>query len=294
MSRGASRATSASAFRTVSREPSCAEQSPSDLHDSVDRSMPLVERTLYGPWMRNRGPLRSSSSATDAAGAHLAASSPNADASETTSSPACRAARSAINATESRHHGGVQPMMTRTHGGDRRTNPLDLRRSQRIGNRRDTRLVHHLSIGADGARGVRQRTRVRPGDDRASARGSRRARDHRARRARHRSAQIPPQKAPPPCPRATRTRPSLQRAFAPPRWPGLLWRQGKGSIHPSAATSPSMMGMMSVLVVPMSTSSASGRDCATMRAVAPQFRAAATRSGALRASATVRNPPSAA
>src|SRR6185503_18913401 len=66
-----------------------------------------------------------------------------------------------------------------------------------------------------------------------------------------------------------------------------------GSVQPDAATSPSTMGMMSVLVVPMSMSRASGRDCATTRAVAAQF-AAATSSGASPASATVRNRPSTA
>ena len=158
MSRGSSRATSASTFRTVSRAALVREQSPSELHDSVDGSMPRVERTLQGPRtrrVRGREPTiatRSSSSATDAAGAHLAAASPTRMPARPRPIRPAAAARSAMNAPS--------PVTTavRSPGCRARTVAIasailvDLRRGQRIGNRRDTRLVHHLSIGADGAR----------------------------------------------------------------------------------------------------------------------------------------------
>ena len=70
-------------------------------------------------------------------------------------------------------------------------------------------------------------------------------------------------------------------------------RRRSWSVRPRAATRPPAIGMMSVVVVPVSIRMASEKDCATRCAVAAQF-AAATASGSTRAAATLRNRPSAA
>src|SRR2546422_7503323 len=70
-------------------------------------------------------------------------------------------------------------------------------------------------------------------------------------------------------------------------------RRRSWSVRPRAATRPPAIGMMSVVVVPVSITMASGKDRATSCAVAAQF-AAATASGSIRAAATLRNRPSAA